>query len=175
MINRKRLNTAEFYKLRTLLERYNIPFEEGEMLRGTFAHGLQIIYPSVEDRKSDVVISRFSYGGDEGLLEQMGLIEEDSEVVKGWLTAEDVFKCWAEDYGFFIQGLDKEAFNMTTAKLGRDNWIRCGKCGHKLGIVTGSGSGTSSKIEIKCHSCKELNLFSFLDTGEDNSPLELSE
>ena len=38
-------------------------------------------------------------------------------------------------------------------------WIRCGKCGHKLGRAVGEWSPRNSfpALEIKCHSCKELN------------------
>ena len=46
-----------------------------------------------------------------------------------------------------------------TAKLDKDKWFRCGKCGHKLGRACGD-FGTirmMPAIEIKCHSCKEIN------------------
>ena len=35
-------------------------------------------------------------------------------------------------------------------------WVVCGKCGHKLGRVVGSQSPNG--IEIKCHSCKTINI-----------------
>jgi phage FluMu protein Com len=39
-----------------------------------------------------------------------------------------------------------------------NNWIRCGKCGHKLGRIIGAGYCDPAPIlEIKCHSCKEIN------------------
>jgi len=38
----------------------------------------------------------------------------------------------------------------------KDNWVVCHKCGHKLGRVI--GSHPPKGLEIKCHSCKELNL-----------------
>lgn len=38
----------------------------------------------------------------------------------------------------------------------KDNWIRCSNCGHKLGKIINEGSGCL--IEIKCHSCKAINL-----------------
>ena len=37
-----------------------------------------------------------------------------------------------------------------------NNWIRCGKCGHKLGRLV-DDTKILPKIEIKCHSCKALN------------------
>ena len=47
---------------------------------------------------------------------------------------------------------------MATAK--RDNeWFRCSKCRHKLGRAVGIWNNTQAlpAIEIKCHSCGELN------------------
>lgn len=38
----------------------------------------------------------------------------------------------------------------------KDGWVVCSKCGHKLGRVVGSQSPKG--LEIKCHSCKEINL-----------------
>lgn len=37
-----------------------------------------------------------------------------------------------------------------------NGWVVCGNCGHKLGKVVGEKSPTG--IEIKCHSCKAINL-----------------
>lgn len=40
----------------------------------------------------------------------------------------------------------------------KDNWIRCGACGHKLGKLKSAGHySTPVLVEIKCHSCKALN------------------
>lgn len=40
----------------------------------------------------------------------------------------------------------------------KDNWIRCGACGHKLGKLKSIGhSSVPTLLEIKCHSCKALN------------------
>ena len=38
----------------------------------------------------------------------------------------------------------------------KGEWIVCGRCGHKLGRITGKTLPTG--IEIKCSSCKMLNL-----------------
>lgn len=38
----------------------------------------------------------------------------------------------------------------------KDGWVVCSKCGHKLGRVVGKTTPTG--LEIKCHSCKEINL-----------------
>lgn len=53
--------------------------------------------------------------------------------------------------------------SMTTA----DGWILCAKCGHKLArVMCGNTTHNSSPtrrngaiIELKCHSCKALNIY----------------
>ena len=49
---------------------------------------------------------------------------------------------------------------MTKAMVNGD-WGLCGKCRHKLFKIIDRGSIVileDAKIEIKCHSCKELNV-----------------
>lgn len=47
---------------------------------------------------------------------------------------------------------------MPNAKLDKE-WIRCAKCGHKLGKRIGDWGERSAlpALEIKCGSCKTLN------------------
>lgn len=60
--------------------------------------------------------------------------------------------------------------SMTTA----DGWILCAKCGHKLARVLcdiKSHNATPSSrsgviIELKCHSCKALNIYGGKKNGE---------
>lgn len=52
------------------------------------------------------------------------------------------------------------------AKIGTDNWIRCVYCGHKLGKLVHSGTQGDCIVEIKCHSCKTVNLC-YLNKSED--------
>ena len=79
----------------TLIDRLasaNIPFELTTDVCGN--ENGQLWYPSRENHICDVICHEYSYGGDEGLLEIMGLLdEEESEYddVIGWLTAENVF------------------------------------------------------------------------------------
>lgn len=48
-----------------------------------------------------------------------------------------------------------------------DGWILCAKCGHKLARVIGDKSsithnstlGSRAIIELKCQSCKALNIY----------------
>lgn len=45
------------------------------------------------------------------------------------------------------------------ARIDENNWVRCGKCSHKLMKIVGAGICNSAPIvEVKCHSCKELNI-----------------
>lgn len=47
---------------------------------------------------------------------------------------------------------------MMRARIDENNWIRCGRCGHKLGRASGDGvNHPAPVVEIKCHSCKEIN------------------
>ena len=51
---------------------------------------------------------------------------------------------------------------MVKSKIDENNWIRCGRCGHKLGKIVGVGScDPAPAIEMKCHSCKELNVWHY--------------
>ena len=103
------IDLTEYNKLKGLLDKYRMPYEE--VIRENFA-GLphyQLIYPrDGEDRKSDVVIGFGTYGWKDGLLEQMGLLPENEclgEDVQGWLDARTVFARWAEDFGYFVKGM----------------------------------------------------------------------
>ena len=105
---------GEFEKLVQLLTENNIPHvvEIDENFASDHKYApkpgwKQIFYPSnnPSERLSDVVWHYGSYGYEEGLLEQMGLVtyynpeyEDDENDVRGWLTAEDVFECWKQHY-----------------------------------------------------------------------------
>ena len=60
--------------------------------------------------------------------------------------------------------------SMTTA----DGWILCAKCGHKLARVIGDLSSITPNspplsraiIELKCQSCKALNIYGGKNDGE---------
>ena len=55
---------------------------------------------------------------------------------------------------------------MTIARIDENKWCRCGKCGHKLfktdiNDLSDKNVGMAAdvlKIEIKCHSCKVINV-----------------
>lgn len=93
----------QYSLLLKMLQDAGIPFET---CRRPEIMGYQAVYPSNAARVCSVITGAYTYGGDEGLLEIMGLLtEEEREIdsVKGWLTAEDVFsriqKHWQENGG----------------------------------------------------------------------------
>lgn len=98
------MDLTELDKLEALLKGSGVPYERVDEYLNEYGKAIpnfehhQIFYPSQdpEKRLSDAVISRGSYGHEEGLLEQMGLLGVDlSEfTVEGWLKAEDVFQRW---------------------------------------------------------------------------------
>lgn len=49
--------------------------------------------------------------------------------------------------------------NNTNEKLNTNNWIRCKNCGHKLMRVIDAKDNTT-KVEIKCSSCKAITIIS---------------
>ena len=77
------------------LQSAHIPHEVKEDIFGN----PQIWYPSFENAKCDVICHSYSYGGNEGLLEIMGLVDDDiDDDVQGWLTANNVFARIYTDY-----------------------------------------------------------------------------
>lgn len=72
----------------------NIPFEIGELFGG-----LIVCYPCAGELcVSDAVCHDGSYGREKGLLEIMGLVEDEEDDVEGYLTAEEVFMRWNEHW-----------------------------------------------------------------------------
>lgn len=50
---------------------------------------------------------------------------------------------------------------MIVARMDEKYWVRCGRCSHKLMRVVGGGESPAPTVEIKCHSCKSLNLWMY--------------
>jgi len=55
-------------------------------------------------------------------------------------------------------------------RVDNEDWARCGRCGHKLFKIKAESNERETqiatsilKIEIKCHSCKSINI---LEGGE---------
>ena len=86
----------EIKRLVEMLEIANIPFELTDDVMGNSDN--QIWYPNYEENICDVICHEFSYGGKDGLLEIMGLSENECDDVEGWLTAEEVFEKIYTDY-----------------------------------------------------------------------------
>ena len=77
----------EMTKLIEILKKNNIPFEV------TSCEGApQVWYPNRKHVVCDVVCHKYSFGGKDGLLEIMGLVDEEEvgDEVEGYLTAEEV-------------------------------------------------------------------------------------
>ena len=86
----------EVLRLASMCLANNIPFEIAEYLEG-----LIIAYPSLNNRVSDAVCNKMSYGHESGLLEILGLVDEEKtggDSVEGGLTAEEVFIRWNEHW-----------------------------------------------------------------------------
>jgi len=45
------------------------------------------------------------------------------------------------------------------ARIDKDGWCRCSRCGHKLFRV--NAIGINMVIEIKCHSCRAIETIRF--------------
>lgn len=75
----------EIVKLSKMLDKEKIPHEDMQIF-----DGLQVNYPNKENCVCDAICHSFSYGHEQGLLEIMGLTEDDD--VEGYLTAKEVFK-----------------------------------------------------------------------------------
>ena len=81
----------EMEKLIVCLETLKIPHEITQMT--LFDNKPQIWYPNQKEKVMDVICHKYSYGGEEELLEIMGLLtpeEERCDDVVGYLTAENV-------------------------------------------------------------------------------------
>lgn len=88
---------TEIEKLINLLTTHNIPYEITENL-GT----PQVWYPSRDNCVCDVICHRYCYGYAQGLLEMMGLVNEEEigDSVEGYLTAKDIFdRIYADHFG----------------------------------------------------------------------------
>lgn len=77
----------EIVKLSKMLDKEGIPHEDMQIF-----DGLQVNYPNKENCVCDAICHSYSYGHEQGLLEIMGLTEDEDDDVEGYLTAKEVFK-----------------------------------------------------------------------------------
>lgn len=88
---------TEMQKLAMILKIADIPFE-------VKAHPIDgsphLLYPNAEERKCSIICFWGSYGGRDGLLEIMGLVDEEKvgDEVEGWLTGAEVARRIMNDY-----------------------------------------------------------------------------
>jgi len=92
----KKIDFSNMKILETLLIEYNIPY-----IKRRIYDGIQILYPDIKHCKCSVVCHRASYGGEYGLLEIYGLLneeEKENDDVVGHLDYNDVFERIKKDY-----------------------------------------------------------------------------
>ena len=89
------LYAKESLRLASMCLAHNVPFEIAEM-----CHGLILFYPCREECVSDAICHDGSYGRHDGLLEIMGLVNEEEvgDSVEGYLTAEQIFERWQKHW-----------------------------------------------------------------------------
>lgn len=95
---------TEIFKLKILLDEAGVPYEfidRSAMFCGITAY--QICYPCYDHKKQvcSAVQNPISYGKEADLIEIMGLLtpeEKEIDMVKGYLTAEDVARRIIEHY-----------------------------------------------------------------------------
>ena len=89
---------TEMQKLINMLAKADIPYE---LTVQPFTNTIQVWYPTQANPVTDVICHEYSYGGKEGLLEIMGLVNEKNtggDSVEGYLTADEVFERIAKHY-----------------------------------------------------------------------------
>ncbi len=110
----KETDLTEFNKLEQMLKEAGIPYEREDyeaitredVIRLGLTHYFdrhEIFYPDSDRHISDVVIFYGTYGFEDGLLEQMGLLPPCGDSVQGHLTAKEVFERWKAHYEKEIQ------------------------------------------------------------------------
>ena len=100
-------NYTEILRLDKMLTEANIPHTLERMMDGWC-----LLYPTKESAIADAIQHCGSYGSFANLLEIMGLLtpeEEQRDSVKGWLTADDVFKRMSEHYSQYADAYKKLA------------------------------------------------------------------
>lgn len=86
---------VEMNKLIKLLAKKDLPFEVYSFpgSKDDVDFGIQILAPTMQERKIDAVCHPYSYGYGDGLIEIMSCREND---VVGWLTAEEALPYFIE-------------------------------------------------------------------------------
>ena len=80
-------------KLISMLTAFHIPYEVAPDIEGN----PQVWYPNRKDSVCDAICHSFSYGGKDGLLEVMGLVDRNDDVL-GYQHAEEVLLRMANHY-----------------------------------------------------------------------------
>ena len=93
----------EMSKLIALLETAHVPYETRSHWNGS----IQVGYPNFENTVCDAVCFPGSYGYEQGLLEIMGLVDEEEvgDTVEGYLTAVEVFQRIYKHYRYELYSM----------------------------------------------------------------------
>lgn len=88
---------TQMERLMIALKALEVPFE---ITKNHVENTDQVWYPSKAEAVCDVICHKYSYGGPQGLLEIMGLVDEEKtgDSVEGWLTAKEVASRILNDY-----------------------------------------------------------------------------
>ena len=88
---------TEMEKLINMLAKADIPYE---LTVQPTTNTIQVWYPTQANPACDVICHEYSYGGKEGLLEIMGIVDatKTSDFVEGYLTADEIFERIAKHY-----------------------------------------------------------------------------
>jgi len=92
----------EMVKLEAMLDEAGIPYDVNA-LGDKYLTYPSVTYPNETPIVCSVILTPFSYGHEEGLLEIDGLLtdeEKENDDVAGWLTAAEVFRRIKFHYGF---------------------------------------------------------------------------
>ena len=93
----KKLDLKEFDRFEGLLKMNKIKYERHDNY-GRFHEFHGIFYPSKGWHTADAIICSNSVGHEKGLLEQWGLIPDNSKGILGYQTADEVFRRWEEHF-----------------------------------------------------------------------------
>ena len=88
----KKIDFSNIENLEKLLVESNIPH-----IKRRIYNGFQILYPDIKHCKCSIVCHSASYGGENGLLEIYGLLNDEDDVV-GHLDYLNVFERIKKDY-----------------------------------------------------------------------------
>jgi len=108
--------TTEMLRLITMLTALHIPYEVTADLEGN----PQVWYPTRQNPICDAICHSFSYGGSDGLLEIMGLVDRNDDVL-GYQHAEEVLLRIANHYFNAGMRVDNMVYDEYSTEYPKEN------------------------------------------------------